>query len=232
MKKNILVLLLIISAGLHAQQKRYNIVWEKAQTLSVENFSMEVPSFDKAYFNYDLEKGLIFSDQWESKGLVNESSVTATNVVYQSISKVDLKDLDLNKIPNKLVFSLENSVARNKTYTFFQLSPIIKDENGGYKKVTSFQINYKKGSDSKSALLRSNKASAVVTNSVLNSGEWYRFYVDTTGVFKLSKSFLQRIGVKVNTVDPRAIKLFGHGGRMIPYSNSVAYPYDVPENAI
>ena len=232
MKKNILVLLLIISAGLHAQQKRYNIVWEKAQTLSVENFSMEVPSFDKAYFNYDLEKGLIFSDQWESKGLVNESSVTATNVVYQSISKVDLKDLDLNKIPNKLVFSLENSVARNKTYTFFQLSPIIKDENGGYKKVTSFQINYKKGSDSKSALLRSNKASAVVTNSVLNSGEWYRFYVDTTGVFKLSKSFLQRLGVKVNTVDPRAIKLFGHGGRMIPYSNSVAYPYDVPENAI
>jgi len=215
MKKNILVLLLIISAGLHAQQKRYNLVWEKAQTLSGENFSMEVPSFDKAYFNYDLEKGLIFSDQWESKGLVNESSVTATNVVYQSISKVDLKDLDLNKIPNKLVFSLENSVARNKTYTFFQLSPIIKDENGGYKKVTSFQINYKKGSDSKSALLRSNKASAVVTNSVLNSGEWYRFYVDTTGVFKLSKSFLQRLGVKVNTVDPRAIKLFGHGGRMI-----------------
>ena len=232
MKKNILVLLLIISTGLHAQQKRYNLVWEKAQTLSGENFSMEVPSFDKAYFNYDLEKGLIFSDQWESKGLVNESSVTATNVVYQSISKVDLKDLDLNKIPNKLVFSLENSVARNKTYTFFQLSPIIKDENGGYKKVTSFQINYKKGSDSKSALLRSNKASAVVTNSVLNSGEWYRFYVDTTGVFKLSKSFLQRLGVKVNTVDPRAIKLFGHGGRMIPYSNSVAYPYDVPENAI
>jgi len=232
MKKNILVLLLIISAGLHAQQKRYNIVWEKAQTLSGENFSMDVPSFDKAYFNYDLEKGLVFTDQWESKGLINESSIAVTNVVYQSISKVDLKDLDLNKIPKKLIFSLQNSVARNKTYSFFQLSPIIKEENGGYKKVTSFQINYKKGSDSKSALLRSNKSSTVVTNSVLNSGEWYRFYVDTTGVFKLSKSFLQRLGVKVNTVDPRAIKLFGHGGRMIPYSNSVAYPYDVPENAI
>ena len=232
MKKKILFLLLIISAGVHAQEKRYNIVWEKSQTLSGESFSIEVPSFDEAYFNYGLEEGLLFIDQWESKGLVNESSISVTNVAYQAISKVDLKDLDLNKIPNTLSFSLKNSVARNKTYTFFQLSPIIKDANGGFKKVTSFQINYKKGPDNKSALLRSNTASRVVTNSVMSSGEWYRFYVDTTGVFKLSKSFLQRLGVKVNSVDPRTIKLYGHGGRMIPYSNAVAYPYDVPENAI
>ena len=49
--------------------------------------------------------------------------------------------------------------------------------------------------------------SKVITNSVLSSGEWYKFYVDTTGVFKLSKSFLQRLGVKVNNVDPRTIKI-------------------------
>ena len=115
MKKKILFLLLIISAGVHAQEKRYNIVWEKSQTLSGESFSIEVPSFDKAYFNYGLEEGLLFIDQWESKGLVNESSISVTNVAYQVISKVDLKDLDLNKIPNTLSFSLKNSVARNKT---------------------------------------------------------------------------------------------------------------------
>ena len=232
MKKKILFLLLIISVGVFAQQKRYNIVWEESQVFSGDSFSFEVPTFNTEYFNFDLEKGLLFSDQWESKGLVNESSISVTNLAYQSISKADLKDLDLNKIPNKLAFSLKNSKSRNKTYVLFQLSPIIKDENGGYKKVTSFQINYKNGSDNKSALLKRNNALRVVSNSVLSSGEWYRFYVDTTGVFKLSKSFLQRLGVKVNSVDPRAIKLYGHGGRMIPYSNSVAYPYDVPENAI
>lgn len=222
----------MISTVAQAQQKRYNIVWTESQTLSGDSFSIEIPSFDKAYFNYGLEEGILFVDQWESKGLVNESSISVTNVVYQSISKTDLKDLDLNKIPNTLSYSLKNSVARNKTYTFFQLTPIIKDENGDYKKVTSFQINYKNGVDNRTALLKRNNASRVITNSVLSSGEWYRFYVDTTGVFKLSKSFLQRLGVKVNSVDPRTIKLFGHGGRMIPYSNAVAYPYDVPENAI
>ncbi|MDG1729140.1 MAG: type IX secretion system sortase PorU [Algibacter sp.] len=233
MKKKILFLLLMISAAmLFAQQKRYNIVWENSQTLSGDSFSREVPSFNKAYFNYDLEGGLLFVDQWESKDFVNESSISVNNVSYQSISKVDLKDLDLNKIPNKLTYSLKNSKARTKTYVLFQLSPIIKDVNGSFKKVTSFQISYQKGFDSGSRLFNRNAASKVVTNSVLNSGEWYRFYVDTTGVFKLSKSFLQRLGVKVNSVDPRTIKLFGHGGRMIPYSNSVAYPYDVPENAV
>ena len=232
MKKKILFLLLIVSTGIFAQQKRHNIVWGEPQKLSGDSFSMEVPTFNKPYFNYSLDEGILFVDQWESKTLVNESSVSLTNVLYQTISKSELKDLDVNKIPVELKYSLKNSIARNKTYAFFQMSPIIKDENGNYKKVTSFQINYKNGSDSRSSLLKRNNGSRVITNSVLDSGDWFRFYVDTTGVFKLSKNFLQRLGVKVNSVDPRTIKLYGHGGRMIPYVNSEPYPYDVPENAI
>ena len=228
MKKKILFLLLIASAGLLAQQKQYNLVWDRVETLSGDSFSFEVPAFNKEYFSYDGDEGLLFIDQWESKSLVNESSILISNITYQTISKSDLKDLDLNLIPNKLEYSLENSVARDEIYTFFKCSPIIKDENGNYKKVTSFQISY----NSKPKLFRRNNGSKVISNSVLSSGEWYRFYIDTTGVFRLSKSFLKRLGVNVNSVDPRNIKLYGHGGRMIPYANSEAYPYDVPENAI
>ncbi len=228
MKKKILFLLLIASTGLFAQQKQYNLVWDRVETLSGDSFSLEVPAFNKKNFSYDGDEGVLFIDQWESKSLINESSIEVSNVTYQSISKTALKDLDLNIIPNKLQYSLENSIARDKIYTFFKCSPIIKDENGNYKKVMSFQINY----SSKSKLLKRNTGSKVISSSVLSSGEWYRFYVDTTGVFRLSKSFLKRLGVKVNSVDPRTIKLFGHGGRMIPYSNSEPYPYDVPENAI
>ena len=228
MKKKILFLLLMVSTSLFAQQKQYSLVWEAPQILSGDSFSFEVPAFNKENFSYDGDEGLLFIDQWESKTLVNESSILVSNITYLPISKSDLKDLDLNLIPNKLEYSLQNSVARDKMYTFFKCSPIIKDENGNYKKVTSFQINY----NNKPKLLNRNNGSRVISNSVLSSGEWYRFYVDTTGVFRLSKSFLKRLGVKVNSVDPRTIKLFGHGGRMIPYLNSEPYPLDVPENAI
>ena len=231
MKKKILFLLLIVPTIILAQQKQYNIVWEDSKTLSGNGFSIEVPKFNDDYFNYDLENGLSLVNQWETNIEVNESSATITNAVYQSISKTDLKDLDVNKIPEHLTFNLKNAKARDKKYILLQVSPIIKNSNGGYKKLTAFKLNYKSNSN-KSSLITKNNSSKIISNSVLNSGEWYRFYVDTTGVFKLSKNFLERLGVNTSTVDPRTIKLYGHGGSMIPFSNTIDYPIDVPENAI
>ena len=34
-----------------------------------------------------------------------------------------------------------------------------------------------------------------VTNSVLANGNWYKFSIDTTGVFKIDRAFLQRLGI-------------------------------------
>ena len=232
MKKKILVLLLFVSAFVCAQQKKYTIVWEGTQRHIGEGFSKEIPAFDKNYCQYNMDSGLLFVDQWESKTLVNEASAKVTNVVYAPMSRADIKDLDLDKIPTKLTFTLKNSISRDQVYSFFQLSPIIKDANGVLKKVMSFQLNYNKGIGNKSFASKGAGTSNIITNSVLSSGEWYRFYVDTTGVFKLSRNFLNRLGVNVNSVDPRTIKIFGHGGRMIPYANAQPYPYDVPENAI
>ncbi len=233
MKERFLLLFLFISVVGLSQQKKYTITWEDAQTISGGNFSFKVPAFNKENFSYDFEKGLQFVAQWKISGSIDESSVSLSHVNYASISKQDLEDLEINNIPNNLKFSLKNSYGREKRYALFQLSPIIKEANGTYKKVTSFQINYSEGSmASRSLVSKISTASKVISNSVLNSGEWYRFYVDTTGVYKLSKKFLQELGVNVNGVDPRNIKLFGNGGRMIPYSNAVAYPFDVTENAI
>jgi len=33
------------------------------------------------------------------------------------------------------------------------------------------------------------------TNSVLSNGNWYKFSVDTTGVFKIDISLLQKMGI-------------------------------------
>jgi hypothetical protein len=233
MKKNFLLLLYISCVSVFAQQQKFDIIWETPQKISGGNYSLEIPSFNKEYFNFSFEDGLLFIAQWKITNTINESSVSLSNVTYAAISRSELKDLDSETISTQLKYSLKNSTAREKQYAVFQLSPIIKDANGGYKKITSFQINYSVGSNAnKQTSINKFGNAKIISNSVLSTGEWYRFYVDTTGVFKLSKSFLQRLGVKVNNIDPRNIKVYGNGGRMIPYSNSVSYPFDVQENAV
>ena len=71
-----------------------------------------------------------------------------------------------------------------------------------------------------------------VQNSVLAEGTWYKFSVDTTGVFKLDRSFLSQLGVNVNTIDPRKIHIYGNGGTMLPELNSESRYEDLQENGI
>ena len=226
MKKKLLLLTLFASFAIFSQQKTFNIAWNDSKVIATESFSISVPAFNSENFSYSITNGLEFIAQWDITQFVDANSAQITNVSYQPISKSDLLDVSLNTIPTSLKFSLENSTARDKSNAFLTVSPIIND-NGTYKKISAFTVTYRNSNTS-----NRNASRRTITNSVLNSGSWYKFQVDRTGVYRLSKSFLQNLGVNIDNIDPRAIKLFGNGGRMIPYENSEPYPFDLAENAI
>ena len=74
--------------------------------------------------------------------------------------------------------------------------------------------------------------SAQTVNSVLSSGDWFKFSVDTTGVFKIDKNFLQQLGVSTNNLNPKKIQIYGNGGNLLPVLNSDFRYNDLQENAI
>ncbi|WP_165732980.1 type IX secretion system sortase PorU [Polaribacter sp. 20A6] len=74
--------------------------------------------------------------------------------------------------------------------------------------------------------------SAQTTNSVLSTGDWFKFSVDTTGVFKIDRSLLQQIGISTNGLNPKKISIYGNGGAMLPVLNSDVRFTDLQENAI
>ena len=74
--------------------------------------------------------------------------------------------------------------------------------------------------------------SAQTVNSVLSSGDWFKFSVDTTGVFKIDKNFLQQLGVSTNDLNPKKIHIYGNGGNLLPVLNSDFRYNDLQENAI
>ena len=69
-------------------------------------------------------------------------------------------------------------------------------------------------------------------NSVLSEGDWYKFSIDTTGVFKIDKRFLQKIGISTNNLNPKKIHIYGNGGNLLPVLNSEFRFKDLQENAI
>lgn len=229
MKKTILFLLLFSVTFASAQQSdNVSINWNSTIDYNIGESSIKIPQFDSEFYNIDISlrkiqyrKFVLVSD------LTNSSSLVITNVNYQTINESELYDLNKALIPNKIQASLEVVRAREDYKGVLILNPIIKEGNV-YKKVVSFTYSFQNSISNRS---QNPNVVQAVSNSVLATGAWHRFYVEKSGVYKVSKSFLQSLGVNVN-VDPRNIKIYGNGGRMLPLNNSLPYLDDLEENAI
>ncbi len=220
----------LFPAMLLGQQKKFVIDWKGQADFKTlpEHKAFFLPVFQSENYQYDYYKDAIsFVAQWQETGQVQSAKLT--QVSYASITATELKNLNTNNIPQEPKLQLSAAKAKNRSYFVLELSPIVK-QNGTFKKVTSFSIAYTKSSSRLAASL----ANAVppISNSVLSSGDWFRFYVDKSGVYKLSKSFLESLGLNLNNIDPRTIRIHGHGGDMLPLRNSENLHYDIPETAI
>ncbi|WP_452597186.1 type IX secretion system sortase PorU, partial [Pontimicrobium sp. MEBiC01747] len=224
---SIIALLTVILV--YPQQKTIDLNWGEEKIITTSKSQIKIPSFTpRDNFRYTEKEGVEFIKQWEVEMPVNIESVGISNINYATITIEELKDVNIKSISSTINFKLKNTFARNKQYVLFNIFPIVKEGNNTYKKIVSFTINYKYSNkfSSKTSLLNT------ITNSVLNTGTWHKFVINKTGVFKLDKAFLNALGINTNTINPKTIKIFGNGGKMLPYANSENYPLDPIENAI
>lgn len=90
-------------------------------------------------------------------------------------------------------------------------------------------VNYKQALRWMSKPVRLNKA---VTPSVFASGNWVKFTVPQEGIYRINRSALASYGIDAATVDPRTIKIYNNGGKVLPESNAISRPNDPQEIAI
>jgi hypothetical protein len=207
------------------------IDWQNKKEVNYGENKITIPYFSGSSFRFDItKKSITLLQNLNQSNIPNGSSAQISNVVYESISKADLGDLTLGNIPEKPNESVIVTNARDIKYSFLSLSPIIKEGNS-YKRIKSFSY-FINNTNARIAPTSSFQKSAAIVNSVLASGDWYRFYIQKSGVYRINKSFLQSLGFDPSKVDPRRIKIYGNGGRMLPLANSAYYPDDLTENAI
>lgn len=227
MKKFYTVIFLLLCFLQAFSQRSFTLDWEEFKIFETAYGSEKVPAFQDEYFTYNGEQ-VQFLTRWEEPGLVDENSLSVSNVVYQPISQEQLYHLKLDYIPSDLQASITSSSARGIGYTFLQLSPIVKTSNG-YQKVISFTVSYANANVSSR---QANPVNFLPQNSILASGEFKKFYVEKSGAYRINRQFLNNLGFNTNNIDPRTIKIYGYGGSMLPYRNSDNEFYDVPELAI
>ncbi|HSW68045.1 MAG TPA: hypothetical protein VLH16_05665, partial [Bacteroidales bacterium] len=67
------------------------------------------------------------------------------------------------------------------------------------------------------------------SESVLAQGNWYRFRLNQTGIFRITYEQMVAAGIAVQGIDPSLIRLFGNGGAMLPEKNDEWRPTDLQE---
>jgi len=171
------------------------------------------PLSSSSQFSQNKEGIWMYTMQWEVGQPVLEGSVHLEDIVYESITSSQLSQLNSDKIQSELSYTLQSGQARSQYYAFFQVTPFVV-ENGQYKRIKSARIAY---TFTREPNVRS---SVSITNSILASGDYYRFFVEETGVHRITRNFLQSMGMSLDGVDPQTIKVYGLGGSPLPLRNS------------
>ena len=222
------IVLLFVSVVFAQQTENVSINWNSNLNFDTGESIIKIPQFDLEHLNVDVsQKKIQFRKLVSVTSNTLASSLVITNLNFQTISEAELHDLNKAVIPSSIDAKLEVVRARNDFKGIISVNPIIKEGNI-YKKIISFTYSFQNSTASRN---QNQNVVQSVSNSVLATGNWHRFYVEKSGVYRISKSFLQSLGFNVN-VDPRNIKIYGNGGRMLPLNNSLPYSDDLEENAI
>jgi hypothetical protein len=171
---------------------------------------------------------------------ISDSKIYSNNSFYPANNINFIQD---NKIRDKYVGSIQiypvqyNPVNKSiRKYTYLRL----RIRFGGNPLISQRQLSLQEQSFFNGFALNSPSANNWTTaeklnvkyspsNSVLSTGDFYKIEVKEDGIYKIEKNFLQNANINVNSIDPRTIKIYGNGGKELPYNNLTPVINDLGE---
>lgn len=213
-------------------QKSISFNWsDTSRILELSDFKKHrTPYFDEAYFD-------------ESKGYL-PYQVVRVELPYPALVKARIAETEtssltteeLSELKTCLPYITSSSDIESIVYTeqgrsmcAFYVPAIISDKFNEVVKIKNTIIRYELTSSSDN---NSSRGLQYADHSVLSSGTWYKIPVNQDGVYKIDKAYLTALGINVNNINPKNIRIYGNGGGMLPESNAAFRYDDLQENAI
>ena len=182
-------------------------------------------TFEDAQYDFSVSNVPFLVKEFEGQELNN---IRLENITFELLTLAEADLIDKSQLSD--VFKVESSIVtiKKKRGTVLKLFPI-RLVNGQVEKLISCNLSF---SDSEKTRAGREKSLSYVSQSKLANGNWYKIAVTEKKVFKLTRSFLFNLGLDVESLDPRKIKIYGYGGGMLPESNAAERPDDLVENSI
>lgn len=164
-----------------------------------------------------------YHHQWEVGQAISEGTTTLSNLQYEAVPNAWLSIINRERIPSETNVQFTSAKARDVHFATVSFSPFVL-RNGQVMRVTSGQVQFAFNRS------QSNQAAPLaITNSVLATGNFYKFFVEESGVHQLTPGFLQSLGMNVDNINPQNIKVYGYGGSPLPFRNSDNIEFDLRE---
>ncbi len=226
---SIIALLLSVSAiATPPTTVERSLKWhEEKMVMPYEESTQAIPllRFDGAIYKAEISSLPYYTERFElpSHG---EFRVSFGNMVFEPLTKTPSADDAAIAEQINISTAVEND--RGKYYGRVTFMPI-RGNGGSFEKLVSFQLRF----DFVPTPMPGKPRGGNTYTSVLSEGDIYKLSVEKTGVHKLDFDFLKnKLGLPLESIDPRTIKIYGNGGGIIPELADAPRADDLVENAI
>ncbi len=232
MKIIINTLLILTCFTLFSQSKRLDFKWDnKLVEQALASTDFDAVKIDKNLTFESVNNMLIYSSLEPNIPVGFKNNVRILQVSYEDLDGSFLSDEQKKRYQGELNVQIKTVQINQSPQSYVYFSPIVYG-NGGLKRVKSISYQVESVSSVSNAKQSfGNSGRNLPMGTVLKQGNWFKFGVTKTGIYKLDKNFLTQLGVPAS-VDPRTIQLYGAGGKMLPLVNQTDYQTDLQENSI
>ena len=161
-----------------------------------------------------------------------------TESIIRNLNSEELEKIKEYKmlITNTFETSTYSEKSRNKIIVYHKIIPIrLNPSSNQYEYLESYVPNWNFQKENLDLQSKTNKKNAQVTatnSSVLSTGNWFKIGVTQNGIYKLDKTALTKLGINTAAINPKNIKIYGNGGKLLSEKNSDFKYDDLQENTI
>ncbi|MCE2773395.1 MAG: hypothetical protein LW750_08155, partial [Bacteroidetes bacterium] len=190
---------------------------EPAATQFTETEVRHFLSFDGALYDPDKEFLPYYFHREQLPAGMNSGSAQLLNPQYAPATAAEIQVINnfgRSFITPEAEVITRIDVERKVPHIAVLIYPLrINAATGQIEKLVSFDLQIQASYSSE----RNMRSRAYATASVLASGTWFKIGVTNTGIHRISKTLLTSIGVDVDNIDPRNIRIYGNGQGQLPF---------------